>query len=331
MIAGGLVLLTVTADRLFAHQVTRREWIGVALAALGLAFLAATLEGAGRSAHSDYEAARLVAYWVAGLATWRWSSPRPAATSRRRGVVLGASAGLFWAASDTSIKALSGHLGDAAAASVLLSPLAAVIALASFAGLVVSARSLQIGKAVPVIAVTSVAANVVHDRGRADRLRRAAAGHLARAARAPARLRPGDLGGRADAGAHPRGAPRAELAAGGVGDLPHLAAVEVDVVEVAVRADLEVHRSRRAGATNVLMCSGLGVPEPAGRCIAQMQPRAVVGEEQRPVVRGRIGAAAWIEGQAADRRAARGAALAGNHLVRVPVAVERAEAVPGWE
>jgi hypothetical protein len=35
-----------------------------------------------------------------------------------------------------------------------------VIALASFAGLVVSARSLQIGKAVPVIAVTSVAANL---------------------------------------------------------------------------------------------------------------------------------------------------------------------------
>ena len=47
MIAGGLVLLTVTADRLFAHEVTRREWIGVALAAAGLAFLAATLEGAG--------------------------------------------------------------------------------------------------------------------------------------------------------------------------------------------------------------------------------------------------------------------------------------------
>ncbi len=35
-----------------------------------------------------------------------------------------------------------------------------MIALASFAGMVVSARSLQIGKAVPVIAVTSVAANV---------------------------------------------------------------------------------------------------------------------------------------------------------------------------
>ena len=158
VIAGGLVLLTVTADRLFAHRVTRREWIGVALAALGLAFLAATLEGAGRSAHSSYEVARLVP-WVAGLATLALVVAATSGTSHRRGVVLGASAGLFWAASDTSIKALSGQLGDGAA-SVLLSPLAAVIALASFAGLVVSAKSLQIGKAVPVIAVTSVAANV---------------------------------------------------------------------------------------------------------------------------------------------------------------------------
>ncbi len=158
VIAGGLVLLTVTADRLFGQQVTRREWLGVALAALGLAFLAATLDGAGRSAHSSYEVARLVP-WVAGLATLALVVAATSGTSHRRGIVLGASAGLFWAASDTSIKALSGQLGDGAA-SVLLSPLAAVIALASFAGLVVSAKSLQIGKAVPVIAVTSVAANV---------------------------------------------------------------------------------------------------------------------------------------------------------------------------
>ncbi len=34
-IAGGLVMLTVVADRFFGHDVSRREWIGVALAALG--------------------------------------------------------------------------------------------------------------------------------------------------------------------------------------------------------------------------------------------------------------------------------------------------------
>jgi hypothetical protein len=158
VIAGGLVLLTVTADRLFAQRVTRREWVGVALAALGLAFLAATLGGTGDSAHSDYDPARLVP-WIGGLAAIALAVAVAGGRGARAGTLLGVSAGLFWAASDTSIKALSDHLGDGAA-SILLSPLAAFVALASFAGLVVSARSLQIGKAVPVIAVTSVAANV---------------------------------------------------------------------------------------------------------------------------------------------------------------------------
>jgi hypothetical protein len=154
------VLLTVTADRLFAHEVTRREWIGVGLAAVGLAFLAATLEGAGDAAHSDYETSRLVTYLVvvSGLAV---AVSAIGLGGVREGVLLGAAAGLVWAVSDTSIKALSDELGEAGAAAILFSPLAAVIALASAAGLVVSARSLQVGKAVSVIAVTSVAANAL--------------------------------------------------------------------------------------------------------------------------------------------------------------------------
>ena len=158
VIAGGLVLLTVTADRLFAHQVTRREWIGVGLAALGLAFLAATLEGAGDEAHADYETARLLTYLVV-VGAAAIAVAVAAIRSSREGVMLGVSAGLFWAASDTSIKALSGELGDSAWTAIVFSPLAVVIAVCSAVGLVVSARSLQIGKAVPVIAVTSVAAN----------------------------------------------------------------------------------------------------------------------------------------------------------------------------
>ena len=160
VIAGGLVLLTVTADRLFAHQVTRREWIGVGLAALGLAFLAATLEGTGDEAHADYETARLVTY-VALVSAAAIAVAVAAIRNMREGVMLGVSAGLFWAASDTTIKALSGELGDSAWTAILFSPGAVVIALCSAAGLVVSARSLQIGKAVPVIALTSVAANAL--------------------------------------------------------------------------------------------------------------------------------------------------------------------------
>ncbi len=127
-IAGGLVLLTVTADRLFAHEVTRREWIGVALAALGLAFLAATLGDTADEAHSDYETATAHpiprhragggAFVVAFLAPGR----------PREGVLFGASAGLFWAASDTAIKALSDGLGDDSAFHILFNPLALLIA-----------------------------------------------------------------------------------------------------------------------------------------------------------------------------------------------------------
>ena len=160
VIAGGLVLLTVCADRLFAHEVTRREWIGVALAALGLAFLAATLEGTGSDAHADYDTGRLVTYLVL-VGGGSLAVTFAARGSVREGVLLGAAAGLLWATSDTSIKALSGELGDSGAAAILFSPLAVLIAVASLAGLVLSARSLQLGKAVPVIAVTSVAANAL--------------------------------------------------------------------------------------------------------------------------------------------------------------------------
>ncbi len=159
-IAGGLVLLTVTADRLFAHEVTRREWAGVALAALGLAFLAGSAGDVGEDAHADYEVARLVGYLgtVAGAAV---VVPFFAVGRAHEGVLFGASAGMFWAASDTAIKALSGNLGESSVVGILIHPLAAVIALASLAGLIVSARGLQTGKAVPVIAVTSVAANAL--------------------------------------------------------------------------------------------------------------------------------------------------------------------------
>jgi len=157
-IAGGLVMLTVVAERFFSHQVSRREWIGVALAAAGLAFLAATLDGGASSAHSSYEAATL-AVFVPAVALCGLLVAIGGRRLPRAGVLLGASAGLLWAASDTAIKALSDELGASSAAAILFSPLALTILLLSLAGLLVSARSLQLGPAVPVIAVTSVAAN----------------------------------------------------------------------------------------------------------------------------------------------------------------------------
>src|SRR5436853_5925464 len=62
VIAGGLVLLTVLANGFFDHDVTRREWTGVAMTATGLACLAATMSGTGHGAHADYTPAMLAVY-----------------------------------------------------------------------------------------------------------------------------------------------------------------------------------------------------------------------------------------------------------------------------
>ena len=156
VIAGGLVLVTVLADRVFGHDVSRREWIGVALTAAGLAFLAATLEGAGDSAHADYGGWELLGY--VGLATI--AGLGLVAMRSASGLALAVAAGLLWAGSDVTIKALSGKTGELGAG-VLLHPFALVILVLSLVGLLVSARSLQIGPAVPVIALTSTTANAL--------------------------------------------------------------------------------------------------------------------------------------------------------------------------
>ena len=158
VIAGGLVFLTVAADRIFGHRVTRREWIGVALTALGLSFLAATMSGTEQSAFSSYGDGTLALY--VGALTVLGMGAAIAGWNHLGGATLvGVGAGLLWGGSDVSIKALSDSLGEDGIL-VLVHPLALVILLLSLVGLLVSARSLQRGRAVPVIAATSAAANI---------------------------------------------------------------------------------------------------------------------------------------------------------------------------
>jgi hypothetical protein len=158
VIAGGLVLLTVLANSFFGHEVTQREWLGVGMTALGLAFLAATVGNTGDSAHADFNPATLTSYVL--LLTAAGTAAAIAGWQTVAGASLvAASAGLLWGASDVSIKALSGTLDDRGIG-VLVHPLALVILLLSLYGLLVSTRSLQRGRAVPVIAITSAAANV---------------------------------------------------------------------------------------------------------------------------------------------------------------------------
>jgi hypothetical protein len=160
VIAGGLVLLTPLASRVFTLPVTKRDWVGVAVTAAGLALLAATLGNSGESAHRDFTAPTLWLYvgilTVAALA----ACTAVVNDTRRAGPVLALSAGLLWGASDVTIKAASGDLIDRWLLA-LFTPEAAAITILSLVGLVVSARSLQLGPAVAVIAITSAAANVV--------------------------------------------------------------------------------------------------------------------------------------------------------------------------
>ena len=160
VIAGGLVFLTPIADRVFGHRVTRREWIGVAVAGLGLALLAATLGDGAEDAHSAYDAVTLALYVGAVVCASVAACSAVLGDTPRAGVVLAIAAGATWGASDVTIKALSDELGGLGAG-VLLDPLAAVIALLSLFGLIVSARSLQLGPPIAVIVVTSATLNLV--------------------------------------------------------------------------------------------------------------------------------------------------------------------------
>ena len=74
------------------------------------------------------------------------------------GVLLGIAAGLGFGISDVAIKALSGDLDSGPIG--LLSPWSVIIVTAAVFSFFASARSLQIGDGVAVIAVTSVAANL---------------------------------------------------------------------------------------------------------------------------------------------------------------------------
>jgi hypothetical protein len=160
VIAGGLVLLTPIADKLFGLRASRREWFGVALAAAGLALLAATLEGGADHAYDSFDGATLWTYVALLTAGAVAGAVAVVGDTPRAGVVLAVSAGLLWGGSDVTIKAAAGTLSDDGIL-VLLTPEALVITVLSLVGLVVSARSLQLGPAVAVIALTSVAANVV--------------------------------------------------------------------------------------------------------------------------------------------------------------------------
>ncbi len=158
VLAGGLVFLAVLAERFFGFELGRRQWIGIGLVAVSLALL--TVTGGGGGAHSDYSLAGMIVF--EGIAVVLGVLVVVSHLIERirveRGVLLGIAAGLGFGISDVAIKGLSGDLGGGPIG--LLSPWAVVVLTAAVFSFFASARSLQIGDGVAVIAVTSVAANL---------------------------------------------------------------------------------------------------------------------------------------------------------------------------
>ena len=159
VLAGGLVFLAVLAERFFGFELGRRQWIGIGLVAVSLALLTLT-GGDGGEANSGYSLAGMIVFegiavGIGGLLVVSHLIER---IPVQRGVLLGIAAGLGFGISDVAIKALSGDLASGPIG--LLSPWSVVIVTAAVFSFYASARSLQIGDGVAVIAVTSVAANL---------------------------------------------------------------------------------------------------------------------------------------------------------------------------
>jgi drug/metabolite transporter (DMT)-like permease len=160
VISGGLVFLAVLADRFFGFQLGRREWLGVGLTAVGLAFLGLTVQSGSTGSHSSYSISGMIAFEGAMvfIGTLLLLSHRVERIRHQHGILLGAAAGILFGVSDVSIKALTGTVpGDLLA---IISPWAGVAIAASIAAFYSSARALQIGDGVSTIAITTVSANV---------------------------------------------------------------------------------------------------------------------------------------------------------------------------
>jgi len=160
-LAAGVVFIAVMADRLFGFEVGRRQWLGLFLTAAGLVLLGVTLP-AMHGAHSHYSPVVMTCFEASlfGIGGLLIMGPRIGGAAQHHGIMLGAAAGILFGVSDTSIKALTGIVGAHGALGVLLSPWLVVAVLASIVAFFASARGLQEGQAVPVIAVTGTAANI---------------------------------------------------------------------------------------------------------------------------------------------------------------------------
>ena len=159
VLSGGLVFLAVFAERFFGFQLGRRQWVGVTITAAGLVVIGLTGGGANDPQRASLAALIAVegAIFATGAALVRISARRHL-LPRAEGLLLGAAAGALFGVSNVAIKYITqAPLGPLLG---LLSPWTLTAMIAGVISFYASARSLQIGNGVEVIAITSVAANL---------------------------------------------------------------------------------------------------------------------------------------------------------------------------
>jgi drug/metabolite transporter (DMT)-like permease len=160
VLSGGLVFLAVLAERYFGFHLGRRQWTGVIVTAVGLAVIALT-GGSQASETRRYALAALItvecsvfALGVALAAVSTHGRVSPAG----EGLLLGVAAGALFGVSDIAIKFLTNAVDGGVLE--LISPWTVAALAASVIAFYASARGLQLGPAVEVIALTSIAANL---------------------------------------------------------------------------------------------------------------------------------------------------------------------------
>src|SRR4051794_420648 len=161
VLAGGLVLLAVMADRLFGFRVGPRQWWGLALTCVGLILLGITLP-AQEGANSSFSVTAMIAFEAGlfGIGALFIMGPRLGGPAEHPGVMLAVAAGLLFGVCNLGVKALTGIVGPDGVVGLVMSPWLWVALIGSAAAFYASARSLQDGEAVAVIAITGTAANI---------------------------------------------------------------------------------------------------------------------------------------------------------------------------
>jgi drug/metabolite transporter (DMT)-like permease len=160
VLASGVVLLAVMAERVLGVRIGRRQWVGLGLTALGLMLLAVTLPAV-HGAHSKFSIPGMISFEAVLIAigTLLIIGPRIGAPSEHHGYMLGAAAGILFGVSDIAVKAMTGVIG-AHGLLGFATPWTLFAVASSIAAFYASAKAFQDGEAVPVIAVTGTAANI---------------------------------------------------------------------------------------------------------------------------------------------------------------------------